>query len=128
MVGAVPAPTGMHGREKRRRVDPIDRLVGPRSTASPMPSVAEAGQGAERGRRMEIPAATHPIWRKIVTGEAKHEFDHLGVQVFLGRAKILLIQDPSESTVSRLAAELHDFFVKNVSHPKLQQDVAKIAG
>jgi hypothetical protein len=75
---------------------------------------------------MNVPDADHPIWEEIVTGRKRPRFEHLAVQMLLGKAQVVLFQDGSERAVRRLAREIHDLFVQNASHPKMQRDLSKV--
>ena len=75
---------------------------------------------------MNIPAADHLIWRELVIGRVKPAFEHLGLQILMGRAKVMHKADPSDRETASLAKELHDFFIKNEFHPKIQRDITKL--
>jgi hypothetical protein len=77
---------------------------------------------------MNVPDAGHPIWKEIVTGRTRRDFEHLAVQTFLGKAQLILFQDGSERVIRRLAREIHELFAQNAAHPKMQRDLAKLLG
>jgi len=77
---------------------------------------------------MNVPDGGHPIWEEIVTGRTRRNFEHLAVQMFLGKAQVVLFQDGSERAIRRLAREIHELFVQNASHPKMQRDLSKLLG
>jgi hypothetical protein len=83
---------------------------------------------ARRRAPMNVPDVSHPIWREIVTGRSPRTFEHLALQLFLGKARILLAQNNADRIVEQLVSEIHALFQQNASHPKIQRDVAKILG
>ncbi len=75
---------------------------------------------------MEIPALSNPVWVNIVLGKVQPAFGFLATKIFLGRVKMSLSFDSSQQNINKLAAELRELFVKNVSIPSLQKDLELI--
>ncbi len=73
-----------------------------------------------------MPSVDDPIWRDVVSGRVRPQFEHLGLQIFMGRTR--MVTDGAPQEVDRLARELHQFFVANQHHPKVQRDFARIRG
>lgn len=75
---------------------------------------------------MDIPASHDPRWREVVTGKRVCSFDYLALKVFLISAKMDLGRDPSEATVKRVIGDFRTLFEKNISNPKVANDLRKI--
>jgi hypothetical protein len=75
---------------------------------------------------MAIPAGFDPIWKQLINGQKRGvEFECLAVKITLGRLRIDATRDPT--SLPKLAAELHELFVKNEMLPSLQRDLKKLA-
>lgn len=73
---------------------------------------------------MSIPPVSNPIWNQLILGKVNWPLESLAIKIFLGSAKLKLVNDASSAQVSRLAQELHDLFVKNAKLPSVQKDMA----
>jgi hypothetical protein len=74
----------------------------------------------------KLPSADSPVWRQLVKGEKNCNFEFLATKIFLGRVQLVRFQDCSERTASKLAGELRSIFQKNLSHPAVARDLAKL--
>ncbi len=75
---------------------------------------------------MKIPPASDPIWREIVTGQSKCDFDFLAaklLQVTLARS---LSKDPSPSNLQKCCETLRELFLQNADQPLAQNDLKNI--
>jgi hypothetical protein len=59
-----------------------------------------------------VPAITHPVWKKLATGEKKIQSTQLAVNMLLASTQLKYTRDPSPSNVQRLVAHIHEFFTK----------------
>lgn len=77
---------------------------------------------------MEIPPNTHPIWRDIITGRAKIEFEFVAAKIIHGALTRSFAKDPSPSRLEKCASNLRVFFLENAEQPSAQKDLQKICG
>ena len=77
---------------------------------------------------MDIPPSTHPAWRSVLTGEKRVDLEFLGAKMLLTRAQLQIKSDPNPVTITKIAHELRNIFVKNIEIPKVKKDLEKIFG
>ncbi len=75
---------------------------------------------------MNIPPATDPVWKRIVTGDVKYEFDYFAAKLLQGALARALHKDPSPATLHKCCETLRELFVKNIDQPLAQNDLVKI--
>ncbi len=73
-----------------------------------------------------LPPKTDPRWRKLVTGEIKHEFELFSAGLMMTRIGRSLSHDSSEPTVQKYVDETHAFFSKYEA--VLQNDIKAVFG
>lgn len=77
---------------------------------------------------MEVPPATDPAWRDLLTGRVRHPLDFFAAKILLGWLLLKVESDPSEAMVAESAAALHHLFAQNAQLPCVQHDLAVIFG
>ena len=75
---------------------------------------------------MNIPPANAPIWRDIITGKVKYNFEYLAAKLLLGTLSRTLDQDPSPANLDKCCETLRDLFVCNTDQPLVQNDLKTI--
>ena len=75
---------------------------------------------------MSLPSIEHPVWRQLVTGEKTCEFEFLAIQIFLGRAHMVLSMEDTPENVLSLSRELRGIFEENINHPVIVRDMTKL--
>jgi hypothetical protein len=90
-------------------------------------SPAEPMRSSEGGI-MNIPAASDPKWRDVITGKLKPQFEFMGINVLVCRVVLSAASNPSPDNISKGIAELRSMFEKNIAIPKVQSDLKKIFG
>ncbi len=75
-----------------------------------------------------VPTASHPNWRKLITGELRVEPEFLATKFLLSRLNtVYRMKDPG-FTIDSGVLELVQFFQKNKALPKVQSDIKRIFG
>ncbi len=77
---------------------------------------------------MDIPSSADPVWRDIITGKVKIQFDLVAVKILHGALTRSFARDPSPRRLEKCAADLREFFVQNAQQPAAQADLKKIGG
>ncbi len=77
---------------------------------------------------MEIPSATHPKWKSIVTGKVPFKPEFLAAQMAIGNALKYTKKDPSPENVQKYAERLRKIYATNANLPVIQNDLTKIFG
>lgn len=77
---------------------------------------------------MEVPPATDPEWRDILTGKVRHQLDFFAAKILLGWLLLKVENDPSEEVVAESAAALHHLFAQNARLPCVQHDLGVMFG
>jgi hypothetical protein len=77
---------------------------------------------------MEIPQSSHPIWRDLITGAVKIDFELVAVKILQGALARSYDRDPSPVRLERCANHLREFFVQNAAQPSARRDLEKICG
>lgn len=75
---------------------------------------------------MELPSASDPKWRDIVTGKKKVSFDFLALNILVSSLNLETGKDSSPQAVQNAVDKLRDLFTKNMNLPKVQNDLKKI--
>jgi molecular chaperone GrpE len=70
-----------------------------------------------------VPAATHPIWERLVTGQITHHFKMFAANMFIDQAK--REYNRNNSAGAKLANELCTFVLRNAT--LISEDLSKIA-
>ncbi len=77
---------------------------------------------------LKIPSETDPVWRNIVTGKVKYQFDFVAAKILLGHLMVKISHNPSPEIIDAGARELREVFARNVRMPSVQRDLKKILG
>lgn len=73
---------------------------------------------------MDMPDKQNPLWKTLVTGEKKYEFQILSTKILMGR--ILLRAQMEPTAISKCIDEVYDYFSKNIK--LTEPDLKKIFG
>jgi len=70
-----------------------------------------------------IPPESHPIWKRLVTGQKHLRSSNVAVNMFLFNSRLHYEKDPSPSHAEELGARAHELFLKfeKTLAPELQQ-------
>ena len=70
-----------------------------------------------------IPPETHPIWKRLITGEKSLRSSNVAINMFLFNSKLHYEKDPSPANVDELGMRAHELFLKfeKTLVPELQQ-------
>ncbi|HMU75094.1 MAG TPA: hypothetical protein PKB12_00405 [Elusimicrobiota bacterium] len=74
----------------------------------------------------DIPGATHPRWRSLVTGEIHLPLEFLATKILLIRAKMETTLNKAPEVVPALCQEVYELHAKNLTNPKVQSDLRLI--
>lgn len=77
---------------------------------------------------MNVPSASNPTWRKLITGDVKPDIDFLATKILLNRICMSYKNDSSEESLQTSINKLIDLFTTNLRVPKVQNDLIKIFG
>jgi len=77
---------------------------------------------------MNVPPSTEKIWKDILQGKVKYEFEFLAVKILLGRLMSVIERDPSPATIQSCADQLYNLFEKTATYPTCKRDLQKILG
>jgi hypothetical protein len=75
-----------------------------------------------------IPSREHPIWKKLVVDDTQYRFRFLALKILMGRIKMKLEFEHSDTIVDSCADELYDFacqypeFMETDLNPILEQE------
>lgn len=75
---------------------------------------------------MNIPPASDPIWKKVITGQRKCNFDYLAAKLLQAMLMRSFNKDPSHANSSKCCETLRELFVQNSDQPLAQNDLKKI--
>jgi|WetSurMetagenome_2_1015567.scaffolds.fasta_scaffold1790649_1 hypothetical protein len=75
---------------------------------------------------MTVPASSHPIWKDVLNGKIKHDFQFLALKMMLGRIQITLKADPSQAQYAKCVEDLRNLLMQNANHPKVQNDLSML--
>lgn len=73
-----------------------------------------------------LPPKTDQHWRDVATGKISKPWEMLALKILMTRITTSTAADPSPANVDKCAAEIHDFFEKNMK--LAQKDLAGIFG
>jgi hypothetical protein len=77
---------------------------------------------------MSVPGPSDRIWTVFLKSKEKHaSVEFLATKILLARLSNTLARDATPVAMQTCAAELHQLFAKNVHHPVVQRDLARIA-
>jgi hypothetical protein len=77
---------------------------------------------------VSVPPASDPVWRKIICGRIKYEFEFIAAKIFLGHLMVRIQYSSSEDVIAKGAKDLREIFVKSINLPSVQRDLKKISG
>jgi len=77
---------------------------------------------------MEIAAEAHPCWMKAISGQGPQNLEFLATKLILARLNQAYKRDASPDNTRKYVADLREFFHKNSTIPKVQEDLRKIMG
>jgi hypothetical protein len=77
---------------------------------------------------MNVPLGTDRVWKDILQGKVKYEFEFLALKIMLGRLFREIERDPSPVTVQKCADEIYNLLSKNAHLPSAKRDLQKILG
>jgi len=77
---------------------------------------------------MNVPPSTEKIWKDILQGKVKYEFEFLTVKILLGRLMSVIERDPSPATIQSCVDQLYNLFEKTATYPTCKRDLQKILG
>lgn len=72
---------------------------------------------------MEIPPILHPMWRKLVTGEATYEFSFLAAKILLTRVKIRAKYSDDPQIIEEGIEQLRGLFIRLKHIPNVHRDL-----
>jgi hypothetical protein len=75
---------------------------------------------------MDIPGASDPVWKEVITGTRTCKFEFLGLQMLAKRLNLQFSLNPAPEALEESTRELRQMFVKNANLPKVQRDLKKI--
>jgi hypothetical protein len=77
---------------------------------------------------MDVPPASHPVWKNIVSGKERHQFEFLATNLLLGYLALQVKRNSSPEIIQKCAQELHDIFARNADLVSVEHDLIKIFG
>jgi hypothetical protein len=77
---------------------------------------------------MEFSPAIEPIWRDIVTGKVKVDFEFLAAKILQSTMTRTYAKDPTADKLEKCARDLRDLFAQNADVPAVQRDLKKVLG
>jgi hypothetical protein len=77
---------------------------------------------------MEFSPTVEPIWRDIVTGKVKVEFEFLAAKILQSTLMRSYTKDPTAEKLEKCAGDLRDLFFQNSDLPVVQRDLKKVLG
>ena len=77
---------------------------------------------------MSVPLSTDKVWKDILLGKVKYDFEFLALKIMLGRLLRKIELDPSPATIQKCAEEMCNLFKVNAHLPTAQRDLQKILG
>jgi len=69
-----------------------------------------------------------PVWREIVAGEIRIEFEFLAARILQGVLARSFGKSPSPERLALCARELRDLFLQNKDLPAVRNDLEKVLG
>ncbi|MBN2527810.1 MAG: hypothetical protein JXR76_15580 [Deltaproteobacteria bacterium] len=77
---------------------------------------------------MNIPPATNPVWKEIVTGKREVKFEFLALNICMKRFAVDLDRDGSAGRVEKCISHFRNCISANATSPKVQRDMEKMFG
>jgi hypothetical protein len=77
---------------------------------------------------MEFSPTVEPIWRDIVTGKVKVDFEFLAAKILQSTLTRTYGKDPTAEKLEKCARDLRDLFSQNSDLPVVQRDLKKVLG
>jgi hypothetical protein len=77
---------------------------------------------------MSVPLSTDKVWKDILLGKVKYDFEFLALKIMLGRLLRKIELDPSPTTIQKCAEEMCNLFMVNAHLPTAKRDLQKILG
>jgi hypothetical protein len=90
--------------------------------------VAPAGRLSKFGGNMGFSPQVDPIWRDIVTGKVKVDFEFLAAKILQSTLTRTYAKDPTAEKLEKCARDLRDLFSQNADLPVVQKDLKKVLG
>lgn len=75
---------------------------------------------------MDVPPASHPAWRALLTRQVAHDLDFLAAKILLGWLMLKVADDPSPEQLDECAGTLQHLFAQNAELPCVQHDLALV--
>lgn len=72
---------------------------------------------------MEVPPVSHPVWRDIVFGKTRYQFEFLATKFLLRYLNEQVKRDPSPRTIQKCVEDLHNIFARNADLWAVQNDL-----
>jgi hypothetical protein len=83
-------------------------------------------RNAKIGVAMNVPLSTDKIWKDILQGRVKFNFEFLALKIMLGRLFREMERDPSPAMLQKCADEIYNLLSKNAQLPTAKRDIQKI--
>lgn len=117
--------------EDLKRYDQVLNKAGarrPRAAERTANALETAGGAAPRAATAvsDIPDISHPKWQQLMTGDLNVDVKALGLQMLLARARMRMLQDPTEAEGQAKIRELRNYFVKY--HRFVQYELGQLFG
>lgn len=77
---------------------------------------------------MEVSPTVEPIWRDIVTGKVKVDFEFLAAKILQSTLTRTYAKEPTAEKLEKSARDLRDLFFQNSDLPVAQKDLEKVLG
>lgn len=77
---------------------------------------------------MGFSPAVEPIWRDIITGKTRIDFEFLAAKILQSTLKRTFAKDPTAEKLEKCAGDLRDLFFQNADLPTVQRDLKKVLG
>jgi hypothetical protein len=90
--------------------------------------MAQPGRLSELGGNMGFTPTVEPIWRDIVTGKVKVDFEFLAAKILQSTLTRTYAKDPTAEKLEKCARDLRDLFSQNADLPVVQRDLQKVLG
>ena len=75
---------------------------------------------------MNIPNPEDLVWEKVIKKDQSFHFEFLATKILVGRLALQYSRLNSPQTLQNCKRDLHNFFAKNSSTPKVLADLKKI--
>lgn len=77
---------------------------------------------------MGFSPAVEPVWRDIITGKTRIDFEFLAAKILQSTLKRAFAKDPTAEKLEQCARGLRDLFFQNADLPTVQKDLKKVLG